>query len=137
MSMDRSGGHEAGGTRCCGLRGYDLLESVRVREARTSMSRLKEGFMALALVALAGCGYTSSSTTIQPGDRSSTVTQQPTARAFYPPPIASDCSTSLRTAEGQVGIPELRGPAKGGEVVALVFHPLPLIAMQEPRSSGE
>jgi hypothetical protein len=106
---------------------------ARVREIRTAISRLKAGLMALAMVALAGCGHASSSTTTQPGDRSSTVTQRATAHAFYPPPVTSDCSTSLHAAEHQAGIPELRGPAKGGEVVALVFHALPLTAMQETK----
>ena len=114
-------------TRCSRLR--DLLESVRMREIRTAISRLKAGLMALALVALAGCGCSSSSTTSQARD--SAVDKQ--AHAFYPPPVTSDCFTSLRAAEGQAGIPELSGQAKGGEVVALVFHPLPLTAMQETK----
>ena len=32
-----------------------------------------------------------------------------------------------------MGVPEVRGPAKGGEVIALVFHSLPLIATQETK----
>ncbi len=100
-----------------------------MREIRTAISRLKMGLIGLALGALAGCGCTSSSTATQ--SRDSAGDKQ--AHAFYPPPVTSDCSTSLRVAEGQVGIPELQGPAKGGEVVALVFHPLPLTAMQETK----
>ena len=89
--------------------------------------------VALSLVAQAGCGPASSVTTTQPSDRRSAVTQQPTAHAFYPPPVTSDCFTTLRAAEGQASIPELSGPAKAGEVVALLFHPLPLTAMQETK----
>ena len=100
-----------------------------MREIRTATSRLKAGLTALALVALAGYGCTSSSTTTQ--SRDSACDKQ--VHAFYPPPVTSDCSTSLRVAQGQVGIPELQGAAKGGEVVALVFHALPLTAMQETK----
>jgi len=103
--------------------------TVRVTEIRTAILRLKAGLVALALVALAGGGCTSSATTTErrdsAGDRQ--------AHALHPPPATSDCSVNLRVAEGQVGLPELRGQAKGGDVVALVFHSLPLTATQETK----
>lgn len=98
-------------------------------EIRTAILRLRAGLMALALVALAGVGCASSAATTEPRDSAG----DKQAHALHPPPATSDCAMSLRVAEGQVGMPELRGQAKGGDVVALVFHSLPLTPMQETK----
>jgi len=90
-----------------------------VREIRTAISRLKADLIPLALVALAGCGCTSSSTATQ--SRDSAGDKQ--AHAFDPPPVTADCATSLRVAEGQVGIPELRAKPRVARLWRWYFTP--------------
>lgn len=110
------------------------LDHARVQQGGTTISRSAAGLLALTLAAVAGCGY-SWPTIAHPADHPSSVAQPATRGAANSnaSPTTSDCTASLHAIEGQTVIPELQGQAKGGQVTALVFHPLPLKAMQESK----
>ncbi len=88
---------------------------------------------AVVLVAATGCASAAETHAATPAPPNPLDVQRRTSLTSFAPPVVSDCRTTSPVEPGQAGIPELEGRASAGEVWALVFHPLPLQAMQETK----